>query len=229
LNHTELAAMAHQVQLYELLIKQQEVNIEQLTASAHDFSKILSTLRQYLADTYGDDGGICRIIGQEIRHSSAAVLKYTYNSKTLTAIIRDYAAKCDKAGIFFEPEISYDDLDFISFQDLCTLLCNLLENSYASAVSTLKNQSISDDKPYVIISIFRKNKMLFIRVRNSFVYKGKKGMLGLKVKQPFDRREYGIGIKNVYHIVEKYEGSASFQYTKFEFHAHIIIPILKAV
>jgi len=214
--------MAHQVQLYELLIQQQEGNLEKLTAAAHDYNKILSTLRQYLTDTYGDDERVSGIIEQEKNCVSATALKYTYDSKTLTAIIRDYAAKCDKAEISFEPEIRYDDLDFISFQDLCTLLCNLLENAFASALSS-KNTGI--DKPYISISIFRKNKMLFIQVRNSFECNGKNGLPGLKTKKQLDHKQYGIGIKNVHRIVEKHEGSISFHYTELEFQVHVIVPI----
>lgn len=94
----------------------------------------------------------------------------------------------------------------IQSYDVGVIIGNALDNAI-EACKKLKSEK-QDAETFIRISTFKKGKMIFIEVENSFNGKVvKKKQSEFPVTDKTDKREHGIGFLNIKHTAEKYHGA----------------------
>lgn len=91
----------------------------------------------------------------------------------------------------------------IQSYDVGVIIGNALDNAI-EACKKLKSEK-QEAETFIRISTFKKGKMIFIEVENSFNGKVvKKKQSEFPVTDKTDKREHGIGFLNIKHTAEKY-------------------------
>lgn len=211
--------MEYQIELKEQIIRQQSKNIEKLEAAAHDYSKTLSVIKALACESDSNNKTV-EYIEDALQSIIPVGMAHRFESKALTAIVNDFSNRCQEKQIDFIMNITFDELDFISFPDLCTILSNLLENAFEAVICV-------QDSAFISLTIKRVNRMLFIEILNSHCNKitVNDGVFTSTKKNKNKRK--GVGTNNVRQIVSKYNGDASFTYDDKLFRADIYMPIPK--
>ena len=94
----------------------------------------------------------------------------------------------------------------IQSYDVGVIIGNALDNAI-EACKKLKSEK-QEAETFIRISTFKKGKMIFIEVENSFNGKVvKKKQSEFPVTDKTDKREHGIGFLNIKHTAEKYHGA----------------------
>lgn len=95
---------------------------------------------------------------------------------------------------------------YIQSYDIGVIIGNALDNAI-EACRKLKAEK-QEAETFIRISCFKKGKMLFIEVKNSFNGKVvKKKQSEFPVTDKTDKKAHGIGLVNIKHTVEKYHGA----------------------
>ena len=216
---TENREMQHQVDMNEQIIRLQSENIDKLEMAAHDYRKTLAAIGAMLRDDGSSHTQTASYIEEALEASKPSKQAYFFESRALTVIVNRFAGRCQESGIRFKAAITYGDLDFITFPDLCTMLINPLENALEAA-------SLSPDS-FICLTIRRMNRMLFLEIRNSYKNEVKEKD-GNFLSSKRDRSEkHGIGTRNIRRIVEKYHGAVLFSHNQNIFTVNINLPIPK--
>lgn len=91
-----------------------------------------------------------------------------------------------------------------SDSELCSLFGNLLDNAIEAC------ENIKDGDKWIEVKVNRKNQLLFIEVLNS-IDKDPVIKNGKLISSKCNNSMHGYGMKNIERIVEKYEGTISYQ------------------
>jgi len=110
------------------------------------------------------------------------------------------------------------DLDISAF-DITVILGNLIDNAIDAASKFEKNKRIQ-------LQIKYEKETLFIHIENTFDGKIKTENNRI-ITTNRDREKHGYGLKNVKHIIAKYDGTLVVNYTKEIFSVDIILYISK--
>lgn len=95
---------------------------------------------------------------------------------------------------------------YIQSYDIGVIIGNALDNAI-EACRKLKAEK-QEAETFIRISCFKKGKILFIEVENSFNGKVvKKKQSEFPVTDKTDKKAHGIGLVNIKHTVEKYHGA----------------------
>lgn len=187
---------------------------EELQIFIHDIKKHLNNIysiapetekvREYVSDLANDISNSNRI-GKT-------------NNKLLDIITDKYDFISKKAGIEFEKDIHYSELQFIADSDLTSIFNNLLDNAIESAKSS-KNKKMS-------LSINSIGNILTVELSNSCDTPPKsknKTLISTKSEQGL----HGYGLKSVKRAVKKYGGDLEWEYDDKNklFKISIIFPI----
>lgn len=107
----------------------------------------------------------------------------------------------------------------ISDVELCTIFSNMIQNS----VEEIKKHNHVDK--YLRVKVYTGNGDATIEVHNSAQGKKEKGEAGLPETTKEDRKNHGIGLKNIKEKVEKNKGIFSWESTAGEFGVKVILPL----
>ena len=138
------------------------------------------------------------------------------SNESINIILNRYQQLCSKNNIAFDVKISIpNDKLFVSINDMCVLIGNLLENSYeACMLQTDFKKSIRVRGEYT------PNKFIFI-ISNTFngnIYKKDNNYISSK-----DKHRIGIGTQSIKSIVHKYNGSYDVQVYNNIFQSKILL------
>ncbi|MBR2953193.1 MAG: GHKL domain-containing protein [Clostridia bacterium] len=140
------------------------------------------------------------------------------SNKLLDLILSKYDYICEKNHITFEKNIHKSDVSFMADNDLTSILNNMLDNAFESAVKS--------NRKIIIMGINKLGNMLVFDITNSsdtppLVKNGKlistKKSVGL----------HGYGFKSICRTAKKYNGDVEWEYNQNakEFTVSIIFPI----
>lgn len=123
----------------------------------------------------------------------------------LNGILQQYIIKCREKHIDFKTDIRSKVIDFLSYEELTAVFCNLLDNALAASEHLPEpyielSVSKPENKPFVLIS------MINTCEKNPFSADGK-----LETKKK-DHWQHGYGLKSIKNILKKYHGEMNLYY-----------------
>ncbi len=143
---------------------------------------------------------------------------YSIGNSVIDAVLNYYLPMLQegveiKVRGYLEEELSISDVE------LCTIFSNIVQNS----VEELKQQQ--NKKKYLEIKIHTGKEDFTIEVCNSAQGKKQKGKGGFTETSKSDKKNHGIGLKNVKETVKKNKGIFRWQSTTEEFRVKVILPL----
>ena len=111
----------------------------------------------------------------------------------------------------------------IDYIELCTIVSNLIQN----AIEELN--SFTQDSKYFKLNISRGKENLKLEISNTSREKVKDKSSGLPLTSKKNKKDHGIGLKNVKEMVEKNHGDFSWKCENGEFKVVVILPVRKKI
>lgn len=147
---------------------------------------------------------------EAVINTGNSVIDVIYNAKA--SLAKSNHILC-RNNIVVPPHLNIDSVD------LSVILSNLLDNAIEASLKLEDNRMIESH-----IHIYKGN--LFISVKNN--YNGEiisSHAVYLTTKK--DSHEHGIGLKNVQHVVTKYNGTQNVEHDEHTFTVSIMIPAIE--
>lgn len=147
---------------------------------------------------------------EAVINTGNSVIDVIYNAKA--SLAKSNHIVC-RNNIVVPPHLNIDSVD------LSVILSNLLDNAIEASLKLEENRMIESH-----IHIYKGN--LFISVKNN--YNGEiisSHAVYLTTKK--DSHEHGIGLKNVQHVVTKYNGTQNVEHDEHTFTVSIMIPSIE--
>ena len=130
-----------------------------------------------------------------------------------------------EGGIEFKVLVDFTPFKKIRDEDLCVIISNIIDNALYEC--HLLKEEIPDSGCLIQLKAKRVKNFLSILCENS-IRKSQEELLKKQVvweTTKEDKRNHGIGIKNIKHVVQEYGGEVSFHVEEGMFAVSIIIPI----
>ncbi len=208
-------------EMMELYMDKQEEYIknvvekdEQMRRFRHDISGHLSALQGLLE--VGEQQEIVTYIEQiEDKVKQAQVEQYSGN-KAVDAIIKDMQEKMKQKDIklVWEGTVPIDCQ--VATYDLCTVFMNLIQNGMDACEKLQENRQVE-------VKVNDYNGKLYITEENRIVDNVLLDDKGNPKTDKADKRNHGLGSKNVREVVEKYNGKLNYHIVKESFKIEIMI------
>lgn len=144
------------------------------------------------------------------------------NSNVLNGLLSQYTNKCNDNGININIDIRPNTVENMITTDIVALFGNILSNAYEAAI---KCDRINN--PYIELIVKRIGQVIVIKEVNSCCDVPEKVGKEFKSSKPYDGKKHGYGMKSIYKIVEKYNGTHMEKYddSKKEFAISILLII----
>lgn len=181
----------------------------------HDIKKHLQSIDQLNGN--GHSSEIHDYIQQLLNSSELKVSSRISDNELLNSILCRYQRECDLNSITFGTDIRKDSLSTVSYNDLTSLFCNLLDN----AITACKKVSPA----FIELSIQKKNHSPFtvIVLVNSCLEAPVYDHDHLPVSTNRSNKRHGYGMKSINKIVEKYNGNIQMYFDDKSAQFHTII------
>lgn len=169
-------------------------NVEENRRIRHDFRHQLIVISELVGQKEYDR--LEEYVGRYMDDVQTEVKLYSY-SAALNALISYYETICRGRGIRTEFTVTLPKRMWVSDQDFCVLLGNLLENAMDGAGSV--------QEAYIVLKIWQmaSSNMLAVKVTNP--YQGEFKPEGRRYRSS-KREGFGQGLESVEMIAKKYEG-----------------------
>lgn len=181
---------------------------------AHDLKHHMLVLKNY--EKEGNYEGLRNYI-EEIEHEFLEIKKRLWTGNQIAdMLLEQKRALAEQDGIIFTIQtVPIAEWPF-NDNETCSLLGNLLDN----AIEACKRLDGNVDK-WISIKIENQKRLLFIKIENSAGEAPvmKKGRF-VSIKQ--DKTKHGYGLKSVERIVNKYEGTITYQSEDRAFHVKLL-------
>lgn len=178
---------------YEYYLRQ-EKKYSKTVQVLHDVNKHIKTIEQLYRNGYQEDlTRYTNEIGGKLQ--TLIPVQYTGNP-ILDILLTDRVAIMSEKDIEFAVNIDHVSLDFLDAIDITTIFGNLLDNAIEACERVTGKRKI-------IVEISTYHEMLSICVKNTFL--SVQWRNGLPVSEK--GKNHGIGLFNVRHSVDKYDGN----------------------
>lgn len=184
-----------------------------IRAFRHDYNQHILALHE-LASTR-EDTAVYQYIDSLMEFQERTNTIST-NHIVADAVVNYFYSKKNKKTVFNVEGKLEQDL-FISDNDLCTILSNLLKN----ATEALENIPL-ENEPKIMLTLFSNKEYLSIKVINSSKEYGEKELTELKTTKR-NTKDHGFGIPNILATLQKYKGIIDFSYADGYFTANVYI------
>lgn len=182
---------------------------------AHDMNHYLNALSNMKEER---TSGMQYELAEQIRVKIQETSRNIYCLRpVLNAILNEKEVGARDNGIsfeiFVEPGFDIENLDDYS---MIGIMSNLIDNAIEAAEKL-------EDKRWVHIHLFAVNdgKQKFIRIENSMIYEPVKKTKGFFTKKK-DKKQHGLGLKNVQKLVESNRGILRLQAEEGRFVAEVV-------
>lgn len=178
---------------YEYYLRQ-EKEYSKTVQVLHDVNKHIKTIEQLYKNGYQED--LTRYTG-EIGGKLQTLIPVQYTANPiLDILLTDRTAIMSEKDIEFAINVDNVSLDFLDAIDITTIFGNLLDNAIEACERVTGKRKI-------IVEISMYHEMLSICVKNTFL--SVQWRNGLPVSEK--GKNHGIGLFNVRHSVDKYDGN----------------------
>ena len=172
----------------------------------------------------GTDENIKQYILEIIEDYSIGRKTKFSKSNVLNGLLSQYMNKCSDNGINMLVDIRPDTVEYLSQTDIVALFGNMLSNAYEASC-----KCIATEKPYIELITKRNGSLLIIKTTNSCDIKPEKINNNYVTSKLDDKNSHGYGMKSIYNVVDKYNGShvENYDENSCEFSISIILLIEK--
>lgn len=189
-----------------------------IRAFRHDFNQHILALHELASAK--EDTAVYQYIDRLMEFQERANTIST-NHIVADAIVNYFYSNKRETTIFHVEGKLKQDL-FISDNDLCTILSNLLKNA-TEAVECLPPENIPlKNEPKIMLILFSNDEYLSIKVINSSKEYSEKEIAELKTTKR-NTENHGFGIPNIRAVLQKYKGLIDFSYADGYFTANVYI------
>ena len=189
------------------LMKEKEQEIRILR---HDMRLYLNTLIMHINENNTE--GALKLASTLATSIDATKLHYYCKNDTINYILSEYAEKCERASILFQPTIQLSDLptDEIMFS---SILSNGLDNAINASVSLpLEQRNIK-------LMLKTDNGKILLSIRNHF-----EGKIIFSDGVPVSNKAgHGYGTQSICYMTEKLDGNYQFMVEDNEFILRVVI------
>lgn len=189
-----------------------------IRAFRHDYNQHILALHELASAK--EDTAVYQYIDSMMEFQERSSIIST-NHIIADAIVNYFYSKKKEKTVFHVEGKLQQDL-FISDNDLCTILSNLLKN----ATAALENAP-EDAGQKIMLTLFSNNEYLSIQVINSSREYSEKELAELKTTKRISKN-HGFGIPNILAVLQKYRGIIDFSYANDCFTADVYIRNLTA-
>lgn len=209
--------LEHKEQIINISFEQQKKEMELLKEKEQEIRIIRHDLRLYLNTLImhineNDKEGALKLASSLATSIDATKLHYYCSNDTINYILSEYAEKCEKASILFQPTIQLTSLptDEIMFS---SILSNGLDNAInAAAILPVEKRSIK-------LMLKTDNGKLLLSIRNHF-----EGKIIFSDGVPISNKPgHGYGTQSICYITQKLGGNYQFMAENNEFILRVVI------
>ena len=191
----EVHLLEKQAEMQYKYYKRQEKEYNKTIRVLHDVNKHIKTIEQLSLNGYSEDVEIyTKQIGGKLK--TLIPVQYTGNP-ILDILLTDRKTIMEEKEIDFCIKVDNVNLDFIDSIDITTIFGNILDNAVEACENIEGNRKIA-------IEIGSYHEMISIRVENTCA-SAVKWKNGHPVSEK--GKNHGIGLLNVQHSIEKYDGN----------------------
>lgn len=192
-----------------------EENMNEVRHFRHDIKMHLSVLMGLLQESkYDNAEQYLKDISEEVNQVEDF---YTLKNRNVAIVLSQKKRYADKMGVRFLPEIMIENF-IISDKDICSILCNVLDNAVEAACQC-DNAFVN-----IVLKGDPDSQGYFIICENN--YKEVNLKRGRYITTKADRENHGLGIDIIRRLVKEYHGKCSFYNDNKDksFHVDIYIP-----
>ena len=179
---------------YQLFLIEREKD-EQLKALHHDMKNHLSVLNQL-----SEIEQVHEYVNQLKESAEMAMMIPDTGNPILNVILNQKSKCCDEKKIIFKMGIRFDNSDFLSSMEICTLFVNCLDNAIEAAEKCEINQR------FIEIAGGWVNGCLVVRIQNTINNHPIINENQLQTSKK-DAANHGYGLKNVQAVLKKHQGT----------------------
>lgn len=190
----ELALFHFEREALEEHIKQTEKIYEAQRSLRHDLANHIQTIERLVEA--GEVAASREYLSNMQEELSRATRGVVTGNSVVDIVLGEYMRQAEECGISFEVRFSYPSDTKLGAFDVSVILSNALSNAVRAAKEC--------EKPYIRVNAVRKKNVLLISITNNYT-----GRLQIDEETGMpDRVEgQGIGLKNIRHTAEKYQGA----------------------
>lgn len=198
---------------YKMLLQQDE-NQKILI---HDIKKHLHSISSL--NEQGEQNKIAAYIDQIIHSSDLQDSVRVCDNEFLNAILCRYIRNCQKKKIALRADIRKGLLEFLTYDDLTALFCNLLDNAVEAA------SKIPESYIELSVTYNEKASLTMLTMINSCRKNPFSKQTGKLISNKADSMRHGYGMKSIRRIVDKYHGDMQVYYEEKSTAFHTIITL----
>ncbi len=192
----------------QMCIEQQAAQYEEITVKNRNLQRFRHDQKAYLMALRAliDQGDLAQLrqYTEDIERKTREFDYIATGNMVADAILNEEAARAEDAGVEFFTAGRFPGKLQISDSDLAVLLSNAVKNACEAAVQCREKREVS-----VFIKSYKKT--LFLEIKNSAdaapVVRD-----GHLLTSKEDKLNHGIGIQNMKQVVEKYNGTLTWEY-----------------
>lgn len=197
-------------------IRDYQIYTEELRRFKHDQKHIVLGLQMALETNDIERAkNIVNQLSEKIDASTITI--YCAEDSFINAILTDAERRCKNANIQFFAHVQIGEPIRIRDTDLVAVLMNILNN----AIDNCEIPPYATEK-YLKIRIFTAKNFLVIKCENT-VHTEPEIQSGCIATTKSDKKEHGIGIESIKHIVRNYSGNVTLQCAQYLFQIDVIM------
>ena len=164
---------------------------EEMRKIKHDLKHQLSYIVEGLKDQKVDE--MIKILETSYKEIDKTNIISFLDNETLNYILQSKNKFAMQKGVKLRCEITYENSSIMKDEDLIILLGNLLDNSVENTY----------EGGEVLLKITKDKGLLHIKISNPVLI----DEVDTSVTSKQDKRNHGFGMKSIYKIIDKYDGS----------------------
>ena len=164
---------------------------EEMRKIKHDLKHQLSYIVEGLKDQKVDE--MIKILETSYKEIDKTNIISFSDNETLNYILQSKNKFAMQKGVKLRCEITYENSSIMKDEDLIILLGNLLDNSVENTY----------EGGEVLLKITKDKGLLHIKISNPVLI----DEVDTSVTSKQDKRNHGFGMKSIYKIIDKYDGS----------------------
>ncbi len=183
----------------------------------HDIRKHVDTLKGLM---YMEDYGKAAEYLNELSENSALQPAVRVcDNQMASLILTQYKERCSSCNVRFYPDVRSKALDFLSMEEVTSLLANLMDNALEAAMGV--------EDAFIELRIGRRTRtQVVITMVNSCIRSPRRSRMGDFITHKQDAEKHGFGMKSIEKVLKKYDGKMETRYDENTKTFHILIIML---